>query len=291
MKLATRLVWAAATGLVGVALGDPQPEQPKTPAPAAPETKPADPMGGPRVNSHASSGIVEYDMAGKVVRLDVPPAEAALGKLKLDEATRKAADKVLLDRSAALDKFVQNNLLDLAATANAFQSGNKVEGLHLLNELRDKSPELNETAKLPQKLSAALPKEQGEKLRSMVGEYNQAIIKEETDAATAVGTKPKAPGLYAVAENLRVMGLELKAAYERVIGQQTKEFEETLKALNLSAAQESRIRGIVGDAFQANKGKYSAADKTKVFWKVWAELEPAQRQELARRMREEQGKK
>lgn len=254
--------------------------------PEAPKAEPA-PLSGPKVVEKASASLVEMDMSGKLVRLDRQPAEVALTKVTLDEAGKKAADDVLKEHNKALDAFVQGNLIELAAVANATQSGDKAGALLLMSDLYKKHQALRDHALLPQRVAAAIGKEQGDKVLGMVRDYMTAVMKEEGAADKAAG-KRETPGAYVVKENLRLLGIDLRASYERVIGQQTKDFDETLKSLNLSPAQESRVRAIVGDAFQASAasgGKYTPAEKTKVFWKVWAELDEAQRAALSERIK------
>ncbi|HYD01241.1 MAG TPA: hypothetical protein VEB22_08450, partial [Phycisphaerales bacterium] len=105
------------------------------PAPAKP-TEPS-PLQGPKVPDRTGKPtLVTRGADGRVSRLDEWPALVAVRKLKLDEKTRAAVDKLELDQAAAMDKFLTGNLTEVAAVANAFQSGDVKEGVAGVRKLR-----------------------------------------------------------------------------------------------------------------------------------------------------------
>src|SRR5688572_10940123 len=85
------------------------------------DSKPAEAvLSGPKVEAKAQARtLVERDETGHVKRLDIPPAEAALKLLELDDATKEKAQAILDKRAAILDKIVKENLLLLVELSNA----------------------------------------------------------------------------------------------------------------------------------------------------------------------------
>src|SRR5436853_2085458 len=96
-----------------------------------------DPLGGPRVNGGERVGpatLVQRDFSGKIKRLEVPPEEAALERLNLDQPTREKIQSVLAARAQVLDKIVVDNIDLVVRFANARQAGDKPEQIKLLGE-------------------------------------------------------------------------------------------------------------------------------------------------------------
>jgi hypothetical protein len=291
------------------------------PSPALAD-EPADVLSGPRIAApqQTKKSLIQRDSEGKLVLLERQPAEAALDLLSLDDKSKAKAQEVLLARSKAMDAFLQDNLLEVAAAANAFQSGQAQEGLRQVMLLRGRSPALRGREKLTDELAAALPKKQGDELKALVKEYWEAIAKEGadqgqreqqtamlegTDAPESMTTEDDQPmnpiqrglaragggGAAIAREALRLLGQDIKAAYERTILSQSAELEESLKRLNLKPEQESRVRAHIQDAFSQNAGKKPSdatrkAAGTRAFLKVWQELDTSQKQELMKIMRE-----
>lgn len=84
-----------------------------------------------------------------------------------------------------------------------------------------------------------------------------------------------------------MIGQEVRRSYERVVGQQAADFDALIKSLNLSEAQESKVRQIVGDSFQKYEGKIPANERAKLIALVWRELDGSQREILLKRLRPE----
>jgi hypothetical protein len=285
---------------------------------------PEDVLGGPRVAVPvAKKTLVQRGSDGKLVLLERQPAEAALDLINLDAKAKEKTQAVLLERSKAMDSFIQDNLLEVAAAANAFQSGQAVEGLRQLAILRGKSPALRGREKLADQLAAVLPRAQGDELKALVKEYWDAIAQEgaeqgeremkaEMEAGPGKGgdemmgeaPQVREPGAVrrglaraggtggAVArEALRLLGQDVKAAYERTILRQAADLEEILKRLNLQPQQEAKVRRHIDEALSeaASKGLSESSKKaarTKAFMKIWMELDADQKQELMKVLRE-----
>ena len=110
----------------------PAPQKSSTPPRVEPSFPAASPaaaepsLGGPAVTAvETAPTLVERDLEGKVKRLTVSPAEAAVKLLKLDASTRAKVDVVLVDNAAAWDSFVRINFKDVLRIAQGLQSESK----------------------------------------------------------------------------------------------------------------------------------------------------------------------
>ncbi len=262
----------------------------------APETAPV--LAGPKVSPASSKPtLVERGFDGKVKRLDIPPAEAAVKLVDLDDATRRRVDDILLERAIALDKIVRENLLTIVNLSNAFKAGNKADAQALLKELADKSEALRARGKLMEEFADVLPAAKLAEAKGLVQEYWQAVVQEVRDGgdremdATAKETgdagKPdrpaaqdRAPGAILRAEGLAVIGREIKRSYERVVTAGVKELDEFIKRLDLAPEQEAQVRRLTQDYFQKTAGKPTQAQRTELFLQVYTLLNDDQRKEL-----------
>jgi hypothetical protein len=282
--------------------------------------KPANdsPLSGPEVKAQTGNKtLVERDFAGKLKRVEVHPAEAAVKLLNLDEPTRAKVDAVLAQRAATMDGIVRDNLKTIVQLAGARESGNRTELQRLMRELGEAAKPLRDRGALLNELVAALPEAEGKQLKAIVTEYFGALVQERAEEAKSAdreakptgemekrpdtdtpgetganprrnrprGGSPSAAGGMA-AEIAAIAGGELKRAYERVVGQRSKDFDELIKTLNLTPEQEGKVRKLVGDSFTATYGKASPAEKAKVFLQVYALLDEDQKATLAKRFRE-----
>ncbi|MFT3683394.1 MAG: hypothetical protein QM783_00475 [Phycisphaerales bacterium] len=276
----------AAAGLSAAAFAQPPMEKKPAEQPSTepqPESKPAEkgPLSGPKLPDRTGKPtLVEHGADGKVKRLDEWPALAAVRKLPIDENAKKAIAKLEATQAAALDKMMTESLPEIAAIANAFQSGDTAEGLAGVRKLRLNHPVLDERELLAQRISALIGKEQGHELSLMVQEYWNALNQEAAGAAQSRGERTAANRV-AMGEALRLLGQDIKASYDRVIGQQVHDFDVLIKSLGLTGEQESKVRAIVSDSFAKAGGNTSKVDKTAVFWKIWRELDTRQRAALA----------
>lgn len=238
------------------------------------------PLSGPKVPDRTGKPtLVERGADGKVVRLEEWPTLAAVRKLKLDDAAKEAVRKIELEQAAAMDKFMSENLLEVARLAAAFEAGNVTEGLAGVRKLQKDHPVLEMRSRLSQTVGKVLSKEQDAELRAMIGEYWSALVAEEEGEAKARGERAS-PGKVASGEALRLLGQDIKASYQRVIGQRVRAFDEFVAGLGLEGEQEQRVRKVVQDAFTRAGGNEKKMDKASVFWAVWRELTPAQRDRL-----------
>jgi len=87
------------------------------------------------------------------------------------------------------------------------------------------------------------------------------------------------------AESLRVFGQEIRASYDRVIGQATQRLDAMLSQLNLTGEQDSKIRNLITEFGQKTRLNPTAQQKAELFRAVWAQLNSDQRGALAAQIR------
>ena len=250
-------------------------------SPPAAEPKDPNVLRGPKVEEEAKARtLVSRDYQGKLVRLEVDPAQAALDLIELDPKDREAAHKIILERDALIDKLVFDNLKTIAELAQARQAGDAETTSRLIKDLWDKSAPWRERGRLADELARVLPDDKARQLKSLVDEYVRAAVE---DRRAQPGKDGKAPGALGavLAEGLEGFGREIKRSYERVFLSQAKDFDALIAKLQLTPEQESKVRQLVGDLFQKTYGKPTKAQSSKVFLQVYALLDPEQRRMLA----------
>ncbi|MGQ0627446.1 MAG: hypothetical protein ACT4PL_05015 [Phycisphaerales bacterium] len=254
------------------------------PAPAATPAAPAaelDALGGPKVvEKQKPLTLIERDMAGKIKRLEQQPAEAAVRLLKLTPEIRAKVDRLLADHASAMDQLVRDNLKTIVALGGARAAGQVDDARNHLRELMAAAGPLKDRGRLQSQLTTVLSETDRSEVRRLTNEYFTAVVKEKTDEAGGESRVNMRELLFA--EFAAFIGVEVSRAYERVVGQRTKDFDALLKTLNLSPEQEGKVRKVVGDSFTANYGKATPAEQARVFSEVYAILTPDQRQTLAK---------
>jgi hypothetical protein len=233
---------------------------------------------GPSVSSPERATLVEQDFNGRLKRLEVPPEEAALKLIAIDEMTKARTDKVLAERAGILDKAVIENLELISRIHNAGQSGDKAEALELFKEFAKKLEPLKARGKLVDEIKGVLPEGKRDSYAALVKGYHEAAVKDTMAAAGGEKlTMKEAVGR----EVLQAVGREIKRSYDRQITGRTADYEKLLAGLELKAEQETRIRNLVSDHFQATKGNPTVEQKREIFWKIYKELDRDQRRKLA----------
>jgi hypothetical protein len=91
----------------------------------------------------------------------------------------------------------------------------------------------------------------------------------------------------AQAEYVAAVGRELKRSYDRVVTAAVQDFDELIKALDLTAEQEAEVRRIATDHFQKTAGNPTPKEKGEVFAQVYSKLNAEQRRALLKRARGE----
>jgi hypothetical protein len=229
--------------------------------------------------------LVERDADGKIKRLDVAPAEAAVRLVNLGGEARAQVDKILAERAAMMDKLVAENLREVIEIAGAAQAGNREEAGRKMRELAPIAAPLRGRGMLGAELARVLPEAPAGEVRRMVEEYTEAVTAEEKQAAEARGETFDARAARR-AEMIRLVGAEMRRAYERVVQQRAQDFDKLLATLGLTPEQEGAVRKIVSDDFTANYGKSTPEQRAKVFGEVWKLLSSEQRRKVMEHMRE-----
>jgi hypothetical protein len=295
LALSTGLLAAAAPAVADDPMAGPPSAPAPAKAPAADAPKPtaapgsdADALRGPSVKTtdRPEPTIVERDFDGRLKRPAEGPALAALDRLGLDAPARAKVDEALQERNRIIDGLVRENLLDLAALANARASGDKAETKRLLGALLEKAKPVLARGSLADEIRRALPADTGAKYGRMVAEYRRAAMVERKSGP---GEDGQTPGTLAAVlqENLQDFGAEVKRSYDRTYGAAGKDFDKLIKDLALTPEQESRVRQKVQAAFERSRGKMTEAAKAKLFLEVYAELDENQRKQLAERIGQE----
>lgn len=262
----------------GVALAD---------EPAAPPA----PLGGPKIETKAEKPtLVQRDFSGKLVKLEVAPAQAAVALMTLDADTRARLDAIVAERGKLLDQLVRDNLRTLVEAVTARQSGDSDEAARLFRQLAGKARPIRDRGTLGEEFADVLSHAQAAEMKALTQEYFRAVVNEADadDAPAAMKEGEDAPrgragGLGRMrrvvqAETVRIAGRELARAYDRVVGTQARRLEEFLKAVSATPEQEGRIRQLTGDLFQKTYGKPEPAQQAEVFRQVYRVLTPEQRQ-------------
>ncbi len=234
--------------------------------------------------------LVERDFEGKLRRLEVSPALAALELLSLSDEERKATQQIIDERNMLMDELVQDHLKEISQLAGAFQSGDRAAGMKLLKPLIEGSAELRARGKLVDELAGVLSESNAKELQRLTTEYTRALVSERMKDGNPQQPGKKLSRLEAGGfEYLAGFGQEIKRSYERVFALQAKDFDDLLAKLSLTPEQESKIRGMVTDLVQKTYGKSTQAQQTKVFIDVYAVLDEDQRKVLLEEVRKRQG--
>lgn len=270
-----------------------------TPASSTPATTPAQPaadqpgdaLGGPTIKTPAVAlTLVERDADGRVKKLDTNPAEAAVKKLPLSKETRAKVDDVLIAHALAMDNLVTENLELIVKIGTAKDSGNKAEMTKYMQEIWAVSEPMRKRGQLITQLGAVLSKDEADTMRKMVNQYFAERVKEEEARAKETGDKSNMMK-FGINEQIHVLGNDIKRAYERVIGQKNKDFEDLVKSLNLTPEQDGKVRAVFLDLAQKNFGKATSGQKAGAILKVVSFLDEDQRKTLYAKLAEYRGQK
>ena len=137
-----------------------------------------------------------------------------------------------------------------------------------------------------------LPPEKGEQLQAMMREYWRAVYEDATfEEGDTVSPERNLPGhvgprgrntMHGVLsqEAVRLVGLEVKSAYDRVVQQGQQRIDDVVKQLDLSAEQEAKVRAIAIEFGQQAKLNPTPTQRAELFQKLMKELTPEQQRKL-----------
>lgn len=243
-------------------------------------------LAGPKVVERArdNASIVEREFDGKLKRVQQHPVLLALDALELNAEQRAKVDEVIISRNAQLDGLVRDNLRLIIEAALAKQAGDQPAAQAKFGELLKIARPFLDRGPLLAELRPAMDDEHYRQLKHAVDEYNAAAAQ---DTANAPNAKRQNRFGAMIAQGFEGFGLEVKASYERVFADRSKEFDELLRHLDLTPEQESKVRQKVGDLVQKTYGKPTKGQLFRVFLDIYGELTPEQRKKLSQRMGEE----
>ncbi len=260
-------------------------QSPDTPRGAAAGPAPAaadNPLAGPRVGGDSGSRtLVEHAYDGKVRRLEVPPEEAALERLGLDEPTRQAVGRILAERAAIVDRVVIENVPMLLEYRTAAEAGDRAESVRVLGEFLGKLDPLTKRGTLLDELAGVLSVGPRHEFEALVGEYREALREEARREAVERGERFR-PRAYGVRENLLTLGQEIRRSYERQVTGRIAEFDKVLAELALEPEREARVRALVTEFGQRTRLNPTEAQRRELFAAILKELTPEQAGRLLR---------
>ncbi len=250
------------------------------------QEQPVDPLRGPAVKERqAPATLVQREMSGAMVRLETRPEQAALDLLGLSKEERAAADKVIAERAALVNKLLAEHYDLFQKIVTARQGGAPREELApLVREFRKEAAPLFEGEPFADRVGAALPKEKAERFAALVEEYKRAEAAEGEKQGEA--PPPWGRGAAARVETnlaLREMGRALRA----IVQDRRERTEELIKKLDATPEQEEKIRSIIRETGSKNGfvTELNEDRRRELMDKVLAVLTPEQRKAAVEKLR------
>lgn len=282
MKGAQEMLRAVGLSLALVVAAPADPPKQDKPAEEKPALKQADPAPVTKLAEHRPT-LVQRDETGRVVRLTSAPAEAALAVMALRAESRRAAERIIADKNAELDKFTRANVAAAAKVHEARAAGRSSEATRLVSEMWDRNKELRARAGLAQEMMAFMSQEEATELRRLVQEYLQARIEEESAAAKAKYAKFD-PREFIRSEQVQLLTEDLMRSYERVVQKHAKDLDATLQPLGLTPEQDGKAHRMAADAQQQAYGEMDATMHADLLRRIMAILNDKQRAALLERL-------
>lgn len=248
-------------------------------SPAVAQTAESPALSGPSVGTTGAArpvSLVERDFDGKLKVLETEPVGAAIAIMTLTPESRAAAEKVLLERSAAWDLFVRDRLKEIAELGAARQAGDRAAAAQSVRQLmRDARPILDK-GPLVDQVAEVITASEAAQLRSIVQEYQDAV--REAAPQGRAGSARRGRVQQALGERVMTFGQEIKASYERVFGSRQRELQELIARLDLSPEQESQVQRIFTDLAQKTYGKPSREQSARAVFEAYRLLDSGQRE-------------
>jgi hypothetical protein len=258
--------------------------------PAPPTTPLATPdsggLSGPTVSTATDSALtlIERDFSGSLRRLETSAEEAALAKLTLTAEEKSLTDTILRERAAILDGVVGKNT-GLLVRLQGLRTAPTPDGRAALREMTQKLEPLRARGRLRDEIATALEILNQKRFVAMVDEYHDAIL--ELTLEELRKEKPEATRAEAVARmSLLGVGEEIRRSYERTLAEKTGRLDAVIELLELTEAQEAKVRSIALEFGQKSLGKPTRAQIRKLLADVSAELTPEQRAKFVREIYE-----
>lgn len=257
-------------------------------------------LGGPRVVAPEKvATITEREMDGSLKKLDARPEQAAIALLDLTPEEKTAVDAILDKRAVAVGSLLAEHQALFLKIQQARQgNASREEIAPLMREFRPIAAPLVSPALLDQ-LAGVLPVEKASKLRSLVGEYMQALAAEGTKAGRGPANPPTdtarrrranaddapaAPAANppAITERMEINLLlhEMGRSLNAVVEERRAHSAELMKAIEATPEQEEQIRAIVRGAGDNAGLRPTREQRTEMRRKIMAILTPEQQKKF-----------
>ncbi len=249
--------------------------------PATTETRA---LAGPGVDAADPYTLVVYEYGGNLQELGLPPAEAALDLLVLDEETAERIAHMLNERSMLAEQLIIDNF-DLISQGDSIESSdNKLEqGLFLVQVLQALYP-LIERGPLEDEIRPLLPPMVAHEYDSLLNEYWRALGKSRVEEAKAKGYTLRLRKAIREARGNQ-LEKEVELAAERALESERFAIDYLCRGLDLTEGQQARIKTLLIDYTARTMGEPAQEDTERLFGEVLAYLNETQRTELIKRIK------
>lgn len=241
-------------------------------------------LAGPGVDAADPYTLVVYEYGGDLQELGLPPAEAALDLLVLDEETAERIAHMLNERAMLAEQLIIDNF-DLISQGDSIESSdNKLEqGLFLVQVLQALYP-LIERGPLEDEIRPLLPAMVVSEFDSLLDEYWHAVGKSKVMQARARGEKLRLRKAVREARGNQ-LEKEVELAAERALESERFAIDYLCRGLDLTDGQQDRIKTLLIDYTTRTMGEPAEADTERLFGEVLAYLNETQRTELIKRIK------
>lgn len=283
LKLSCRLAMIGVVAAAGAAWAQSAPAEAPPTTPAA--SPASDPLAGPKVaEAPKKAGIVQRDFDGKVALPEGSPEEAAVRALGLDgdyaTPEQKAAwakvQEVLNRRHRILDEFVVEHLDLLVEAENVKGTGNKMDQWAIFQKAYQELAPLREGGTLQEQIGRVLPAADAKVFDGYLADFWKAVEADRGTMSNDDGTTPGKWGARAQT-NLKLMGQEIKASYERVKDSGELLYRRLSEGLKLNAKQQAALRQAAAEFMKNMEAGGEKSENRKLFFAALRSLDEEQR--------------
>jgi hypothetical protein len=246
--------------------------------PADPKPAPAQPTPAPpNVDLRGQPSLIKHDDKGHLVRPELPPDEAALDLVGLDEGEKAAVTQLLAARGAILDHSVAQNLTLLLKFLGIDSGDTQKEQMQALKDMITKTMgPLREMGSLRDQAAPLLASDKAAKYNDILNNYWAAVSQEDEQTLKAKG-QPMTPSQVRGYETMLAYGGEIRRSYERLVEAKADKLGEMLVGIKTTPDQDTKIKAAISDYTAKSQGKPTASQKREVFRNVLKELTYDQR--------------
>lgn len=251
---------------------------------AAQEQQETAALSGPSVSVGHAPTLVTYAYGGELKELELPPAEAALEFIELDEHEAERVADALARRADLIERIVIDNFDFLiqaetigAAENKLAQAGFFLKAIHMFYPLIERGP-------IEDEIRPLLDAESLRTYDGILNEYWEALARTRIEAAEDRVTRQRIKREVRKARRDQY-GKEIELAAQRAIESEGFAVGYLLRDMDLSEAQDARIQRMITDFVARNMGEASQEETEKLFAGIIAFLNEKQRKLLADRIK------